>query len=256
MARFHSLDVVDVRKETRDAVVVTLKPRDEDAALFDFIQGQYLTFRRKFDEDELRRSYSICAGKGEGHLKVGIKRVDGGAFSTWANEELKAGTAIEAMPPMGRFFTAIEPETAKNYLGFAGGSGSHAAALDHQDRARRRAPLDLHPGLRQPADQLDHVPRGARGPEEPPSRPALDRPRPRIRGAGHRPLHRSRRRREMRPALPHLDRHRLDRHRLHLRPGADDAGDRRRRSATTASPKSRSSSSSSHPASPAARRRA
>ena len=123
MARFHSLDVVDVRKETRDAVVVTLKPRPEDAALFDFTQGQYLTFRRKFDDDELRRSYSICAGKGEGHLKVGIKRVDGGAFSTWANEELKPGTIIEAMPPMGRFFTAIEPERAKNYLGFAGGSG-------------------------------------------------------------------------------------------------------------------------------------
>ena len=123
MARFHSLDVVDVRKETRDAVVITLKPRDEDAAFFDFTQGQYLTFRRKFDDDELRRSYSICAGRGEGHLKVGIKRVDGGAFSTWANEDLKAGTTLEAMPPMGRFFTAIEPEKAKNYLGFAGGSG-------------------------------------------------------------------------------------------------------------------------------------
>jgi len=123
MARFHSLDVVDVRKETRDAVVVTLKPRGEDAALFDFTQGQYLTFRRKFDEDELRRSYSICAGKGDGLLKVGIKRVDGGAFSTWANEELTAGTTLEAMPPMGRFFTPIEPEAARNYLGFAGGSG-------------------------------------------------------------------------------------------------------------------------------------
>jgi ring-1,2-phenylacetyl-CoA epoxidase subunit PaaE len=123
MARFHTLDVVDVRKETRDAVVVTLKPQPEDAALFDFTQGQYLTFRRKFDEDELRRSYSICAGKGEGHLRVGIKRVDGGAFSTWANEELKPGTTLEAMPPMGRFFTAIEPEAARNYLGFAGGSG-------------------------------------------------------------------------------------------------------------------------------------
>ncbi len=123
MARFHSLDVVDVRKETRDAVVVTLKPKAEDAALFDFTQGQYLTFRRRFDDDELRRSYSICAGKGEGHLQVGIKRVDGGAFSTWANEDLKAGTTIEAMPPMGRFFTAIEPDAAKNYLGFAGGSG-------------------------------------------------------------------------------------------------------------------------------------
>ena len=123
MARFHPLDVVDVRKETRDAVVVTLKPRDEDATLFDFTQGQYLTFRRRFDEDELRRSYSICAGKGEGCLRVGIKRVDGGAFSTWANEDLKAGAVLEAMPPMGRFFTPLEPEAARSYLGFAGGSG-------------------------------------------------------------------------------------------------------------------------------------
>lgn len=123
MARFHSLDVVEVRKETRDAVVVTLRPKAEDAALFDFTQGQYLTFRRKFDEDELRRSYSICAGKGDGFLQVGIKRVDGGAFSTWANEELKPGTTIEAMPPMGRFFTALDVDAAKNYLGFAGGSG-------------------------------------------------------------------------------------------------------------------------------------
>ena len=123
MARFHTLDVVDVRRETRDAVVVTLRPQPEDAALFDFTQGQYLTFRRKFDDDELRRSYSICAGRGEGHLRVGIKRVDGGAFSTWANEELKAGAILEAMPPMGRFFTPIEPDAAKNYLGFAGGSG-------------------------------------------------------------------------------------------------------------------------------------
>jgi ring-1,2-phenylacetyl-CoA epoxidase subunit PaaE len=123
MARFHSLDVVDVRRETRDAVVVTLKPRDEDAALFDFTQGQYLTFRRKFDDDELRRSYSICAGKGDGFLQVGIKRVDGGAFSTWANESLKAGEVLEAMPPMGNFHTPLNPAAAKHYLGFAGGSG-------------------------------------------------------------------------------------------------------------------------------------
>ena len=109
MARFHCLDVVDVRRETRDAVVVTLKPRDEDAALFDFTQGQYLTFRRRFDDEELRRSYSICAGKGEGFLQVGIKRVDGGAFSTWANESLKAGEVLEAMPPMGSFHTPLDP---------------------------------------------------------------------------------------------------------------------------------------------------
>jgi ring-1,2-phenylacetyl-CoA epoxidase subunit PaaE len=123
MARFHPLKVTEVRRETRDAVVVTLVPREEDRALFDFTQGQYLTFRRAFDGDELRRSYSICAGRDEGVLKVGIKRVDGGTFSTWANESLAAGNEIEAMPPMGKFFTPIEPEARKTYLGFAGGSG-------------------------------------------------------------------------------------------------------------------------------------
>jgi ring-1,2-phenylacetyl-CoA epoxidase subunit PaaE len=123
MARFHSLKVTDVQRETRDAVVVTLAPRDEDRALFDFTQGQYLTFRRDFDGEELRRSYSICAGRDEGCLKVGIKRVDGGTFSTWANENLRPGDEIDAMPPMGKFFTPIEPDARKEYLGFAGGSG-------------------------------------------------------------------------------------------------------------------------------------
>ena len=123
MARFHPLTVTEVRRETRDAVVVTLAPRPEDRALFDFTQGQYLTFRRDFDGEELRRSYSICAGLDEGCLRVGIKRVEGGAFSTWANENLAPGDLIEAMPPMGRFFTALDAETARHYLGFAGGSG-------------------------------------------------------------------------------------------------------------------------------------
>jgi ring-1,2-phenylacetyl-CoA epoxidase subunit PaaE len=123
MARFHPLTVTEVRRETRDAVVVTLAPRAEDRALFDFIQGQYLTFRRDFDGEELRRSYSICAGKDEGFLRVGIKRVDGGAFSTWANENLAPGDQIDAMPPMGRFFTPLDAAAARHYLGFAGGSG-------------------------------------------------------------------------------------------------------------------------------------
>ena len=123
MARFHPLTVTDVRRETRDAVVVTLAPSEEDRAVFDFTQGQYLTFRRQFEDEELRRSYSICAGKDEGVLKVGIKRVDGGCFSTWVNENLRAGDTLEAMPPMGAFFAPIEPDVAKHYLGFAGGSG-------------------------------------------------------------------------------------------------------------------------------------
>ncbi|PTQ70693.1 1,2-phenylacetyl-CoA epoxidase subunit PaaE [Celeribacter persicus] len=123
MARFHPLEVTDIRHDTRDAVVVTLKPRPEDMPSFEFTQGQYLTFRRDFEGEELRRSYSICAGKDEGILRVGIKRVEGGAFSSWANEDLKIGDTLDAMVPMGRFFTPIEPDAAKTYLGFAGGSG-------------------------------------------------------------------------------------------------------------------------------------
>lgn len=123
MARFHPLEVTEIRKETRDAVVVTLRPRAEDEALFQFTQGQYLTFRRDFDGIELRRSYSICAGRDEGILQVGIKRVDGGAFSTWANEGLVPGARIDAMPPMGAFHTPLEAAASRHYLGFAGGSG-------------------------------------------------------------------------------------------------------------------------------------
>ncbi|GAB4265109.1 MAG: phenylacetate-CoA oxygenase/reductase subunit PaaK [Pararhodobacter sp.] len=123
MARFLPLDVIDVHKDTRDAVVVTLRPRPEDAERFSFIQGQYLTFRREFDGEELRRSYSICAGLDEGLLKVGIKRVEGGAFSSWANENLAPGAVLEAMPPMGNFHMPLDPSAARTYLGFAGGSG-------------------------------------------------------------------------------------------------------------------------------------
>ena len=123
MAQFYPLRVADVRRDTRDSVVVTLEPPGEHKDKFAFIQGQYLTFRHTFDGEEMRRSYSICAGRNEGTLRVGIKKVDGGWFSTWANEELKVGDTLEAMKPMGNFHAPLDPARARNYLGFAGGSG-------------------------------------------------------------------------------------------------------------------------------------
>ena len=123
MARFYPLKVADIKKETRDAVVLTLVPSDDMKDDFTFIQGQYLTFRKEFEGEELRRSYSICAGVNDNELRVGIKKVDGGWFSTWANEELKVGDLLESMIPNGRFFTPIEPDKQKHYLVFAGGSG-------------------------------------------------------------------------------------------------------------------------------------
>ncbi|MFD0917380.1 2Fe-2S iron-sulfur cluster-binding protein [Pseudahrensia aquimaris] len=121
MAQFHTLTVTDIQPTTRDAVVVTLQP--ENGADFSFTQGQYLTFRKEFDGEELRRSYSICSGTHDGALRVGIKRVDGGAFSTWANENLKVGERLEAMPPMGNFHAPLQPEAARHYLMIAAGSG-------------------------------------------------------------------------------------------------------------------------------------
>lgn len=118
---FHPLTVTDVHHTIRDAVVLTLQPDDPEA--FRFTQGQYLTFRQDFDGTQLRRNYSICSGVDDGTLQVGIKMVEGGAFSTYANTELQVGDTLHAMPPMGNFGASIEPERAKHYLGFAGGSG-------------------------------------------------------------------------------------------------------------------------------------
>lgn len=123
MPQFYPLSVTEIRHDTRDSVVVTFEPRPEDRGRFGYIQGQYLTFRHDFDGEELRRSYSICAGRAENRLRVGIRKIQGGCFSGWANEELKVGDVLEAMPPMGNFHAPIEAERARRYLGFAGGSG-------------------------------------------------------------------------------------------------------------------------------------
>ncbi|MDW3223759.1 MAG: 2Fe-2S iron-sulfur cluster-binding protein [Paracoccaceae bacterium] len=121
MSKFHPLTVTDIHHTIRDAVVLTLKP--ENPEVFAFKQGQFLTFRQDFDGIEVRRNYSICAGLDDGVLQVGIKRVDGGAFSTFANSGVNVGDTLQAMPPSGSFFTELEPHKSKSYLGFAGGSG-------------------------------------------------------------------------------------------------------------------------------------
>ena len=121
MPRFYPLTVTNIQKTIRDAVVVSLCPGPE--ANFKFVQGQYLTFKKNFDGQEIRRSYSICSGLDDNVLQVGIKHVANGAFSTWANSELAVGDVIHAMHPQGRFFAPLDVETENHYLGFAGGSG-------------------------------------------------------------------------------------------------------------------------------------
>ena len=123
MAPFYPLRVTEVRRETRDSVVVTLVPKDEHKQLFDFIQGQYLTFRTTIDGEDVRRTYSICSAVQDHTLRVGIKKVAGGRFSTWANAELKAGQVLDVMPPLGHFYVPLDQAHRKHYVAFAGGSG-------------------------------------------------------------------------------------------------------------------------------------
>ncbi len=73
--------------------------------------------------EEIRRSYSICSSPLEDELRIAIKRVPGGLFSSYANEQLQVGQEIEVLPPSGKFYTELRPENKKHYLAFAAGSG-------------------------------------------------------------------------------------------------------------------------------------
>lgn len=120
---FHSLTVAKVHQETRDTIVVTFDIPEAQRERFQFVQGQHLTLRAMLDGEELRRSYSICSGVDDGSLRVAIKRVSGGQFSTWANKSLKPGHVVDVMPPMGRFNLPIDPALERRYLAVAAGSG-------------------------------------------------------------------------------------------------------------------------------------
>ena len=118
MFQFYEMKITEVFKTTRDAIVLSL---DAERS-FDFIPGQYLTFRKILSGKDIRRSYSICSGKNDEFLQVAIKRVEGGIFSNWANTELRPGDILESMVPMGNFYS--KPlESNVNSLAFAGGSG-------------------------------------------------------------------------------------------------------------------------------------
>ena len=88
-----------------------------------FVQGQHLNLRTTLDGEEMRRSYSVCSGCDEGELRIAVKKVPGGRFSAWINEQLRPGDPIDVMTPEGRFFTPLDPANRKHYVAFAAGSG-------------------------------------------------------------------------------------------------------------------------------------
>ncbi|WP_452597815.1 2Fe-2S iron-sulfur cluster-binding protein [Pontimicrobium sp. MEBiC01747] len=123
MAEFYNIQVKDIYKETKDCSVVTFDIPENLYETFKFKQGQHLTLRKIINDEDVRRSYSLCSSPLDNEWKVAIKQIPGGVFSTYANQELKAGDELEIAEPSGHFYIETEPEASKNHIAFAAGSG-------------------------------------------------------------------------------------------------------------------------------------
>jgi ring-1,2-phenylacetyl-CoA epoxidase subunit PaaE len=120
---FHDLTVRRIEPDTAEAVIVTFDVPPTLREVYAFTQGQYLTLRKTIDGEDLRRSYSICAGVDDGELRVGVRKVQGGVFSNWINTALQPGDTMAVMAPQGRFFVPLDPQSHRHHVGIAGGSG-------------------------------------------------------------------------------------------------------------------------------------
>ena len=120
---FHKLTIREIKNETPDCVSIVFVVPEDLQSEFVFEQGQNITVKKEIDGEEIRRSYSICSAPFENELRVAVKKVDGGKFSTYANSLLKAGDELDVMPPTGKFNTKLNTQNAKQYVAFVAGSG-------------------------------------------------------------------------------------------------------------------------------------
>jgi ring-1,2-phenylacetyl-CoA epoxidase subunit PaaE len=122
MSDSHALKISAVDRLTPNAVALTFDVPNEFADTYKFKAGQYITIKHPLNGNELRRAYSISSAPSSGQLTVGIKKMPGGTFSVFANENLKAGDVLEVMRPEGRF-VFDKTSDKKSVAAFAAGSG-------------------------------------------------------------------------------------------------------------------------------------
>lgn len=123
MANFHTLKIAELSHPTEESVAITFDIPNELTEEFSFIQGQHITLKADIDGEDVRRSYSICSCPIDEKLTVAIKKIEGGKFSTYANEVLQVGDELAVMPPHGNFYVPLDPGSARSYVAFASGSG-------------------------------------------------------------------------------------------------------------------------------------
>ena len=120
---FHLLRVAELDRITDDAVAITFDVPEALAGEYRFTAGQHLALRCTIAGDDVRRNYSICTPASSGRLRVGVKLLPGGVFSSYAMDRLRVGDTIEVLTPTGQFFTPLDPGQAKHYGAVAAGSG-------------------------------------------------------------------------------------------------------------------------------------
>lgn len=120
---FYPLKVKNIIRQTRSAVEIELEVPEALQQQFNYQAGQYLTFRHTIAGEEVRRNYSLCSSPLDNKWKVAVKKVPGGLFSTFANEQLETGDTLEVMPAMGKFTHSVNPQDKNQYLAIAAGSG-------------------------------------------------------------------------------------------------------------------------------------
>lgn len=121
-AVFHRLRVASVERLTDEATVISFDVPAKLREAYRFAPGQHLTVRLA-GEGDVRRNYSICSSVGDSRLRVAVKRLAGGVFSTYATMQLAPGDELEVMTPTGRFTTALDPTRRRHYAAIAAGSG-------------------------------------------------------------------------------------------------------------------------------------
>lgn len=122
-AEFHSVPVAGVERLTDDSVLIRFDVPDDLRDQFSFEAGQHITVRNDLGGDGVRRTYSLCTSATSGELAIAVKHLPGGAFSTYAVEQLRAGDTLELMTPTGSFGTPLHPLAAHHYVAIVAGSG-------------------------------------------------------------------------------------------------------------------------------------
>jgi ring-1,2-phenylacetyl-CoA epoxidase subunit PaaE len=122
-AGFHRLKVAEVRRETAEAVSILFDVPPSLRETFAFKAGQHLTLKADIDGEDVRRTYSVCASPSENEIRIAIKQMQDGRFSTWANAKIAAGQTLDVLAPMGRFVVPETGDPAPTYVALAGGSG-------------------------------------------------------------------------------------------------------------------------------------